>query len=103
MRRRTDASVSLGRALAAATAALAAWTPRAAEACYVCFGGSDSAWPAAFKAGILVLLFLPPAIVGGAALAIYRSIKRMERERSAAIPAPSGSSRRGEVTARVGA
>jgi hypothetical protein len=77
---RTDAILGLG-ALAFVLAALL--LPESAQACFVCFGGKDTEWPAAFGLGVGLLLALPPAIIGFAGFTIYRSMKRQEAERQA--------------------
>ena len=74
----------------AATLAIAMLAiPTAARACAVCFGGEDSDWPAAFNLGVVVLLAMPFLIVGGAGLAIYRSIKQKEAQAAASEQARS--------------
>lgn len=65
-------------------------SPEAAEACAVCFGGSEDDWTAGFVAGTVMMLALPPAIVLGAGVTIYRSIKRHEAEEAAAEMASPG-------------
>jgi len=80
-------SLSRRLALSAAVAALA-W-PELARACAVCFGGGESDWTGAFLAGTVIMLVLPPAIVGFAGFTIYRAIKRQEA-RQAAESAPAG-------------
>jgi hypothetical protein len=77
---RTDALLGLC-VLALGLAALL--VPESAQACFVCFGGKDSEWPAAFSLGVGLLLALPPAIVGFAGVTIYRSMKRQEAARQA--------------------
>lgn len=57
--------------------------PSTAEACFVCFGGKDTEWPQAFNLGVILLLALPPAIIGLAGFTIYRAIKRQEAARAA--------------------
>jgi hypothetical protein len=74
---RTEAILGVVGALALAVLLF----PEAAEACFVCFGGKDSEWPAAFSLGVGLLLALPPAIVGFAGVTIYRSMKRQEAAR----------------------
>jgi hypothetical protein len=66
--------------VAACAAAIAAALLRApaALACAVCFGGESSDWNGAFLLGTVLLLLLPPAIVVGAGVAIYRATKRQE-------------------------
>lgn len=63
-----------------AIGALALLLPSGAEACAVCFGGEESDWTTGFVLGTIMMLALPPAIVLGAGVAIYRSIKRHEAE-----------------------
>ena len=87
-RQLTDAFLSLGAATLAAAAIL---LPDAADACFVCFGGKDTEWPAAFGLGVGLLLALPPAIVGIAGVTIYRSMKRIEAERRAEAGSPGDS------------
>jgi hypothetical protein len=60
--------------------AVALLLPAGAEACAVCFGGEDSDWTTGFLLGTIVMLALPPAIIGGAGFAIYRAIKRHDAE-----------------------
>ncbi len=91
---RTGSRRPLARLAAAAVPALVVAAPRAAEACAVCFGGRESDWTGGFFLGTALMLLLPPAIIGGAALAIWRATKRQEarlRERdTAARRVPSG-------------
>ena len=72
----------VSRRLATAVAAVAAtaWLagPRVAAACAVCFGGEGSDWTGGFLLGTTLMLLLPPLIIGGAAFAIYRAIKKQE-------------------------
>ncbi len=63
--------------LAAAALAIAL-RPGTAFACAVCFGGQDTDWSKAFLAGTAVMLVLPPAILIGGGIVIYRAIKRQE-------------------------
>lgn len=63
--------------------------PESAEACFVCFGGKDTEWPAAFGLGVGLLLALPPTIIGFAGFTIYRSMKRQEAARQAEAAAPA--------------
>ncbi|HZR79651.1 MAG TPA: hypothetical protein VFD92_01030 [Candidatus Binatia bacterium] len=72
---------ALGAALPVALALLA--RPDVAAACAVCFGDADSDWPAAFLAGTIVMLALPPAILVTAGFAIYRATKRQEARQEA--------------------
>lgn len=85
---------ALARLAALAVAAFLAALPRAAEACAVCFGGRESNWTGGFFLGTTLMLLLPPAIIGGAAFAIWRATKRQEarlREQDAAARrVPSG-------------
>jgi hypothetical protein len=60
--------------------------PGAAHACTVCFGGENGDWNVGFLLGTVLMLALPPALVGGAGIAIYRAMKRQDariRERDA--------------------
>jgi hypothetical protein len=76
-------------AASAALAAIAAIArPEVARACSVCFGGGESDWTGAFFAGTVIMLLLPPAIIGIAGFTIYRAIKRQEA-RQAAASAPA--------------
>ena len=62
------------------------FAPRVALACAVCFGDKESDWNGAFLIGTVLMLALPPAIVVGAGIAIYRAMKRQDariRERDA--------------------
>ena len=70
----------IGRLFSAAFAAALGLLarPELARACAVCFGGEESDWPSAFLAGTAVMLVLPPAILLGAGIAIYRATKRQE-------------------------
>lgn len=58
--------------------AAVALRPETALACAVCFGGQESEWSKAFLAGTMVMLVLPPVILIGGGLAIYRATKRQE-------------------------
>jgi len=84
-----------GGAAVLAAALVGAW-PRPAVACAVCFGGGDSNWSAGFYAGTLLMLLLPPALLVGAGIVIYRATKRQEARRAArdasnaTVPAPPG-------------
>jgi len=51
-----------------------------ARACSVCFGGAGSEMRSAFYWGFMILLLLPPAIVGLIAFLIYRSVRKRGRE-----------------------
>lgn len=78
--------------------------PGTAIACAVCFGGQESEWSKAFVAGTLVMLVLPPMILIGGGLAIYRATKRQEAriaERDAAAAGGGASPAPGSVTAPV--
>lgn len=77
-------------ALPMLVAVFACLAPEAAEACAVCFGGSEDDWTAGFVAGTVMMLALPPAIVLGAGVTIYRSIKRHDAEEAAAEAAAPG-------------
>lgn len=73
------------RALLISIAALAVTLlPSVAEACAVCFGNGEDDWTGGFVLGTIMMLALPPAIVAGAVLTIYRSIKRHDAEEAAA-------------------
>ena len=73
------AAVSTRRTLfLSASVLLAAAAPSPAVACAVCFGGQESQWTSAFLAGTMVMLVLPPAILLGGGITIYRAIKRQE-------------------------
>ncbi len=50
--------------------------PSAAHACAVCFGGGDSNLTRGFFWGILIMLILPFALMGGLITAIVRSTRR---------------------------
>lgn len=66
--------------------------PDVARACTVCFGGGNDDWNAGFLFGTILMLALPPAVVIGAGIAIYRAMKRQEARlqerdaRRAAVP-----------------
>jgi len=80
---------------ALATLGVVFWAliPSVARACFVCFGGEETEWTAAFVSGTVVMLGLPPAIVLGASFAIYRSVKRNEAllaEQEASEDQPEG-------------
>lgn len=67
--------------------------PDVARACTVCFGGQDGDWNFGFLIGTAMMLALPPAVVIGAGVAIYRSMKRQEarlQERDAQRASQSG-------------
>lgn len=72
--------------------------PNLARACAVCFGGENDDWTGGFLLGTIVMLALPPAIVGFAGFAIYRAMKRQEalvRERDAqSVPVSGGAPKR---------
>ena len=76
------ASLEPRTALGGLLAAILLAVPQVAGACFVCFGGEGNDWTPAFVAGTIVMLGLPPAIVLGAGVAIYRSIKRTEAARA---------------------
>lgn len=60
--------------------------PEWAYACAVCFGGEGGDWNIGFLLGTILMLSLPPAVVIGAGVTIYRAMKRQEariRERDA--------------------
>ena len=60
--------------------------PEPAGACAVCFGGEGGDWNIGFLLGTVLMLALPPAVVVGAGVSIYRAMKRQEarlRERDA--------------------
>lgn len=75
--------ISNALAIAATAAAALAGRPEVASACAVCFGGADSDWAGAFLAGTVIMLALPPAIIGIAGFSIYRAIKRQEARQAA--------------------
>ena len=52
--------------------------PDVARACTVCFGGGNDDWNWGFLLGTVMMLALPPAVVVGAGIAIYRAMKRQE-------------------------
>ena len=52
--------------------------PGAAHACSVCFGGESGDWNVGFLFGTILMLALPPALLIGVGLAIYRAMKRQE-------------------------
>lgn len=52
--------------------------PVAARACTVCFGGENGDWNVGFLLGTILMLALPPALVIGVGIAIYRAMKRQE-------------------------
>ncbi len=64
--------------------------PSAVDACAVCFGGEENDWTTGFVLGTVMMLSLPPVIVVGAGVTIYRSIKRHDAEIEAAEAAASG-------------
>jgi hypothetical protein len=67
--------------------------PDVARGCTVCFGGQDGDWNFGFLLGTAMMLALPPAVVIGAGVAIYRSMKRQEarlQERDAQAASQSG-------------
>jgi hypothetical protein len=77
---------AMRRAVVVALGAATALASQGAYACTVCFGGQPNDWTGGFFLGTVVMLSLPPLIVVGAGIAIYRAIKRQEvrlRERDA--------------------
>lgn len=74
--RSSAAGGSVGTIVAGALVVLA--RPDVARACTVCFGGQDGDWNFGFLLGTAMMLALPPAVVIGAGIAIYRSMKRQE-------------------------
>ena len=66
-----------GRGIAASVLAVA-MAPGAARACAVCFGGEGGDWNVGFLLGTVLMMALPPAVVIGAGLTIYRAMKRQE-------------------------
>jgi hypothetical protein len=82
-----DAVARRCAAILAATVLASLGRPEVARACAVCFGGENNDWTGGFLLGTILMLALPPAIVIGAGVAIYRAMKRQEhrlRERDAA-------------------
>lgn len=78
--------VRLGAAAIVAVVAALLAQPDRALACAVCFGGENNDWTGGFLLGTILMLALPPAIVIGAGVTIYRAMKRQElrlRERDA--------------------
>ena len=57
---------------------LAALLPSLGHACAVCAGGDQNEWTGAFVAGTVMMLSLPPLILVGAGIAIYRATKTQE-------------------------
>lgn len=76
--------------LASAAPLALALLPSLACACAVCFGDRDSDWTAGFVAGTILMLALPPAILVGAGLAIWRATKRQEARLTARASAGPG-------------
>jgi len=76
----------VGRLALPAVGAAIAW-PEIAQACAVCFGDGESDWPAAFLLGTMIMLVLPPAILGFAGYTIYKATKRQEARQAAASAA----------------
>lgn len=75
--------------LVGVVAFVAALVPSIADACAVCFGNGEDDWTAGFVAGTILMLGLPPAIVVGAGVTIYRSIKKQEAAEAEAEAAAS--------------
>ena len=73
-----------GRALQAGVVALLCQA-QSAHACAVCFGEGNGNWSGAFYSGTLIMLALPPLIIGGFGVALYRAAKRV-RELESASP-----------------
>jgi len=79
-RRNARRTTAAGTAAPLAVAALMLFAPTAARACAVCFGNSDSQLSKGMMAGVLVLLFVVLAVLGGF-VALFVHIAR----RSAAV------------------
>ena len=70
------------------------FTPRAAQACAVCFGNSDSKLANGMLAGVFVLLFVVLAVLGGfAALFVLIARKSAEAAAEAALETSSPESK----------
>lgn len=70
------------------------FTPRAAQACAVCFGNSDSKLAKGMLAGVFVLLFVVLAVLGGfAALFVLIARKSAEAAAEAALETSSPESK----------
>ncbi len=77
--------------MALASAAVLLVLPRLASACAVCFGDGSDDWTAAYVAGTIMMLALPPSIIACAGIVIWRATKRQEQRLGAAdseSPAP---------------
>lgn len=74
--RRISAASTVRAVLASVLAVLA--RPDVVRACTVCFGNGNDDWNAGFLLGTVLMLALPPAVVVGAGIAIYRAMKRQE-------------------------
>lgn len=70
----------MSAALRAALIAIAIATPRLAEACSVCLGGTGGGTGRAFAIGSLFLSVLPLAVIGTAVWYFRRRAKQIERE-----------------------
>ena len=66
--------------LRAAFVVIAVATPRLAEACSVCLGGTGGGTSRAFAIGTLFLSVLPLAVIGTAVWYFRRRAKQIERE-----------------------
>lgn len=66
--------------LRTAFVAIAVATPRLAEACSVCLGGTGGGTSRAFAIGTLFLSVLPLAVIGTAVWYFRRRAKQIERE-----------------------
>jgi hypothetical protein len=66
--------------LRAAFVAIAVATPRLAEACAVCLGGTGGGTSRAFAIGTLFLSVLPLAVIGTAVWYFRRRAKQIEHE-----------------------
>jgi hypothetical protein len=62
--------------------AIAVATPRLAEACSVCLGGTGGGTSRAFAIGTLFLSVLPLAVIGTAVWYFRRRAKQIEHEES---------------------
>jgi len=79
------------RMLAPLVLAIVVATPRLADACAVCLGGTGGGTQRAFAIGSLFLSVLPLAVIGGAVLYLRHRAKVIEREASARrVATPSG-------------
>jgi hypothetical protein len=61
---------------------LAVATPRLADACAVCLGGTGGGTQGAFAIGTLFLSVLPLTVIGGAVWYLRRRATAIEREES---------------------